>query len=121
MMYMQPQGVKQAILAIWLTLAISAVSALIAKILGISSEGDFVIAIIVYALFCIIPYKLTNRSNASRYVYLIITIISVLFWAAGIGKINKIDLTASIIIMPVEVFILYRLFQAESSVWFTSR
>ena len=116
-----PQGVKQAILAIWGTIAISACSALLAKVLGISTQSDFVGAILVYALLCIIPYKLSNRSNASRYVYAVITAITFLFMVAGMGTLNKIDLVVSIVLIPVEIFILYKLFQSEATAWFTSK
>lgn len=119
-MHASPQGVRQAILAIWATLALSALSALIAKLSGLSSEGDFVGAVLVYAIFCILPYKLANRSNASRYVYVVIIAISFLFMAAGVGTLNKIDLAVSVLLIPVEVFIIYRLFQPEASAWYTS-
>lgn len=120
-MHSSPQGVKQAILAIWLTLAISAASALVGKLSGLSSQSDFVGAIIVYAFMCIIPYKLSNRSNASRYVYVVLAIISFLFMAAGIGKLNKIDFAVSVLLIPVEIFIIFRLFQPEASAWYTSK
>lgn len=119
-MHSSPQGVRQAILAIWLTLAISAASALVAKLLGLSSQGEFAAAIVIYAIFCIIPYKLSNRSNASRYVYVVLTVLTFLFMAAGIGEINKIDFAISVLLIPMEIFIIYRLFQPEASAWYTS-
>ena len=116
-----PQGVKQAIAAIWITLAISALSALIGKILGMSSEGDFIGAIFAYAIFCILPYKISNRSNAARYTYVVLMALSLLIAFAGIGALNKVDLAVSVLLAPVEGFIIYRLFQAEASAWFTSK
>ena len=116
-----PQGVRQAIITIWGTIAISVLSALIAKLAGLFSQGEFVFAVIVYAILCIVPYKLANRSNAARYVYLVIIAISYLFLAAGVGKVNKIDLFVSILLIPAEVFIFYRLFQPEASAWYTTK
>jgi len=120
-MHSLPQGVKQAILAIWATLAISALSALIAKLSGLSSQGDFVSTVFVYAIFCIVPYKLANRSNATRYVYVVLIAISFLFMAAGVGALNKIDFAVSVLLIPAEVFIIYRLFQPEASAWYASK
>jgi hypothetical protein len=116
-----PQGVRQAIFAIWATLIISALSALAAKLSGLSSEGEFIGSILVYAIFCILPYKLANRSNATRYFYLVLTVISFLLMAAGVGTLNKIDLAVSVLLIPVEVFIIFRLFQSEASAWYTSK
>ena len=120
-MQSSPQGVRQAILAIWATLAISALSALVAKLTGLSSQGDFVGSIIVYAIFCIFPYKLANRSNPTRYVYVVLIAISFLFMAAGVGALNKIDFAVSVLLIPAELFIIFRLFQPEASAWYTSK
>ncbi|MDR1967598.1 MAG: hypothetical protein LBQ32_02750 [Burkholderiaceae bacterium] len=113
-----PVGVKQAVWAIWGTLAISALGAVIATRLGQTSSGVFLFSLIVYALICIIPYKISNGSNSARYVYLIIFCISVLIMLSGIGKLSKPDLISSIIQFPLEIFAIYKLFQKEASSWF---
>ena len=119
--YSIPQGVRQAVLAIWATLAVSALSALIAKLAGLSSQGEFVGFIVSYAIFCIVPYKLANRSNATRYVYVVLTAISFLFLAAGVGALNKIDFATSVLVIPAEIFIIFKLFQPEASAWYVSK
>lgn len=116
-----PSGVRQAIIAIWATIAVDAVLAVYCKIAGMYSEGMFMGAIFLYALVCIIPYKLSVRSNPSRYVYVILTAISVLMTVAGVGAMKPIELYISLILTPVEVFIIYRLFQKEASYWFTAK
>ena len=120
-MHSLPQGVRQAILVIWGTLAISALSALIAKLSGLSSQDGFVGAIFMCAIFCIVPYKLANRSNAARYVYVVLFAISFLFMVAGVGTLNKIDFVVSVLLIPAEAFIIFRLFQPEASAWYTSK
>jgi len=115
-----PIGIKQAVLAIWATLALSACSALINKWMGVISMDEFSFAIIIYAIMCIIPYKIARRSNAARYVYIILTIITFLFMFGGMGSdLPKLDFVLSIILIPVEIFILYRLLQKEASDWFS--
>ncbi|WP_269531153.1 hypothetical protein [Chitinimonas sp. BJYL2] len=120
-MYSLPQGVRQAILAIWITLAISALSALAAKLSGLSSGNYFVFSIIVYALLSILPYKLSRRSNPARHIYLVLIAGSYLLFAASLAEVNKIDLVVSILLIPAEVFIIYRLYQSEASAWFLSK
>lgn len=75
----------------------------------------------MYAIFCIVPYKLANRSNATRYVYVVLTAISFLFMAGSSVALNKIDFFVSALLIPAEVFIIYRLFQPEASAWYTSK
>lgn len=115
-----PKGVNQAVIAIWATIALSAIASLINNWIGAISPGEFAFNLLIYGLICIIPYKIGNRSNAARYVYLVFVIIGVLFMLGDVGAdIPKLDLILSIILIPVEIFILVRLFQREASEWFS--
>lgn len=116
-----PTEVRQAVAIIWVTIAVSALSALFSKMTGLYSEGEFMGALFVYSLLCIFPYKLRTGSNAARYGYVILTVMTVLIMLAGIGADKKLDLYVSLLLLPAEVFIIYRLFQKESSLWFYSR
>jgi hypothetical protein len=117
-----PIGIKQAVIAIWTTLAIDALLALYEKLSGHITDGQFVFALVVYSLLCILPYKIGNKSNAARYVYLIITIASILI---GLGGVNyeemKLEYAVSILLTPIEIFILFRLFQKGASNWFAKQ
>jgi len=118
----KPAGVNQAVIAIWATIALSAISSLINNWMGVISGGEFAFNLFIYGLVCIIPYKIGNRSNAARYVYLIFVIIGIFFMLGNMGvEIPKLDMILSVVLIPVEVFILYRLFQLEASDWFTEQ
>lgn len=115
-------GIRQAVLAIWATIAISALLALYEKLTGQASDGEFLFELIMYSLLCILPYKISNRSNATRYVYLILTIASILIMLGGVNyEKMKLEYLVSLFEVPVEMFILYRLFQKEASNWFLSK
>jgi hypothetical protein len=116
-----PSGVRQAVIATWATIAVDAVLAVYCKLAGIYSEGMFMWAMLAYSLICIIPYKMSVRSNSVRYVYVIFTAIGVLMTVAGVDHMKPIELYISLILTPVEVFIIYRLFQKEASDWFTAK
>lgn len=114
-----PIGIRQAVIAIWATLAIDALLALYEKLTGQATNGEFIFALILYSLLCILPYKISNKSNAARYMYLIITIASVLIGLGGVGyEKMKLEYVVSLFLIPVEIFILYRLFQKGTSDWF---
>ena len=116
----KPEGVNQAIIAIWATIALSAISALINKWIGAISFGEFCSNLFIYGLVCILPYKINRGSNAARYVYLVFFAITLLLLLGGLGQeMPKLDYIISILLIPVEGFIIYRLFQAEASSWFT--
>ena len=50
-----PHGVVQAIAAIWISLAVSALSALAGKLMGLSTQGEFITSLIAYAILGIFP------------------------------------------------------------------
>lgn len=114
-----PHGVNQAIIAIWVTIGLSVIAALINKWVGDISTGEFVWYIILYSLICIFPYKLGKGSNPSRWVYSVFVAVSVLLMLGGVGTdMPKADWAVSIITLPIEAFVIFRLFQAEASSWF---
>lgn len=119
----KPISVKHAEIAIWATLGVSALAAVINRNIGAISPAEFMGNMFVYGLFCIIPYKIGQRSNAARYVYTIITVITFLMlMAAGLtADAPKLDIILSYLMLPVEGFVLYKLFMGESSLWFANQ
>lgn len=113
----QPQGVKQAVITIWATLLISGVVSLADKLTGQITEVMFFFTLIFYGLLCILPYKIGKRSNPARYVYVVLTGISFLIMASG-AKMPQLDYIAGFLMLPVEIFIVYRLFTGEAKNWF---
>ena len=117
-----PQGIKQAITAIWVTIFLSVIAALVNSWLGQISIGEFVWYIIIYSLYCLFPYKLAKGSNPARWVYTILFAGSTLIMlGSGVFVLSMpiADLVVSVIIFPIEIFIIFRLFQSSASEWFT--
>jgi len=116
-----PSVVKQAVIAILATLAISTLLVIYQKLTGSISSGQFMGTIIIYAFLCILPYKISNKSNAARYVYLVLDIVMLLSAFAIDYEKYKLEFMVSFALIPIEIFILYRLFQKEASNWFLSK
>ncbi len=113
-----PKGVSQAILGVWITIGLSVLAALFNRWSEVISTDEFVGYILIYALFCIFPYKLGKASNPTRWVYTILTGSTWLFMFGGVGSdMPKADLVVSLIMFPIEIFIIVRLFQNEASQW----
>jgi TM2 domain-containing membrane protein YozV len=116
-----PVEVKQAVTAILANLAISTLLELYRKLTGNASAELFIFTLIIYSFLCIIPYKISHKSNAARYVYLVLTIFTSLSLFAIDYEKYKLDIIVSLALIPLEIFILYRLFQKEASNWFLSK
>lgn len=115
-----PKGVKQAIFLIWITIGLSVIAALINKWIGVTSSGEFASNIIFYSTLCIFPYKLGKGSNAARWIYAILVAASILFMLGGLlPEMLKLDIIVSVITLPIEIYILFQLFQEDASRWFS--
>lgn len=115
-----PNNVYQAVIAIWATLIIGAINTLIEQKLGIIDHKELAIYLFVYGLLSIFPYKISNRSNASRYAYTIITVISYFLMIGNEEKyITKNETILSILMLPIDIFIFYKLFTKEANNWFS--
>jgi hypothetical protein len=116
----KPHTVSKAINLIWVLIALSVLVALLNQWTGQIYSGEFIFALIINALFCIIPFKLTSRSNAARYVFTALVIISALMLIGGaVETLTKLDLIFGILTMPLYIFCVYLLFTKESTAWFS--
>ncbi len=115
-----PQPVKNAVAAIWFCIVMSAIAALIDRLAGRMSAGEFAFTIIFYGVMVMIPYKLARRSNVTRIVFAVLVAISVFAWLGGITTpLAPFSKMASIIQIPIVAVTLYWLFFASSATeWF---
>ena len=114
-----PKAVHQAIIAIWITLGLSVIAALFKQWTDVISNGELFWSIFMYALLCIFPYKLSRGSNATRWVYTILSLATIAFVLTGAGAdMPQADWAVLVLTAPIELFIIISLFDRESSQWF---
>ena len=115
-------NIQKTINLVWLSIGLSAFSQLLNIWAKLISPGAFMVSILVMGLCCIIPYKLSQRSNAARYVYAVLVGIGILFILSGIDNSQtKIDIAFSLITFPLDIYILIKLFSDEASEWFNGK
>jgi hypothetical protein len=114
-----PHNVSLAIKCIWFTIALSVLAALFNRLTGVVSMGEFCFYIIVYAIYCIFPYKLGRASNPMRWAYLILTAASIFLLLGGIAEdMPKADVVVSLVCIPVSLFACYLLLKKDAAAWF---
>ncbi len=115
----RPREVDQAVVAIWISLGISVASAIISKWMNYVTEGYFVTYIVLYGIYCLLPYHIGRGSNAARWIYTVLSAFGlVLFLGLGFANMPPPDVIASIICTPLTIFAIVRLFQERSKDWF---
>lgn len=116
------ENIQKTINFVWLSIGLSALSQLLNIWAKLISPGAFAASILVMGIFCIIPYKLSQRSNAARYVYAVLVGMGILFILSGIDDSQtKIDIAFSLITFPLDIYILIKLFSDEASEWFNGK
>ncbi|MEQ1635624.1 MAG: hypothetical protein ABL903_02960 [Methylococcales bacterium] len=114
-----PKSINQAVIAIWVTIAIGAVVAIIEKQMGSIGSIVFGFYLFLNGISCVVPYKISMGSNPARYIFAIITVTGFLFMLGGTAAgMMKLDIVLSILSIPINIFIIYRLFSGEASNWF---
>ncbi len=110
---------KRAVSVIWITIIFSALLLLLDKWNGDIGQGEFYFGLILYGIFTIMPYKISQGSNAARYFFLILFVISI-FAMLGIGKGDMSHRTfiGSLIMIPMNIYIVVNLFSYASNKWF---
>jgi hypothetical protein len=113
------QEINQAIIGIWVTIGLSIIASLINVWIGAISSEMFFGQVIIYSLYCIFPYKIGKGSNPGRWVYSIFFGASVLIMISGLSiEVTPVDWIATFIVIPIQAFVIFRLFQPEASEWF---
>jgi len=115
-----PETIRNAVTAIWISLAIGILETLILKFTGKISKGEFMFTLIVYGIFVMFPYKISRGSNPARYVWTVFFVIGILAMIGGITpKVTGIILIllgiANIAITSLSI---YWLFTKEADIWF---
>jgi len=124
----KPKGVSQAIVVLWITIFLTVIYEVIQMRAGESTAVEFLLVLIFYAIICIVPYKLSEGSNAARQAFIFLFFIyalSLLIVLSGIlpdpTHTTRIDVAFSVVLLPAHFFVLYRLFQPEASSWFSKQ
>lgn len=99
-----------AIAAVWMSLAVAALTAVLNLKRGEITQAEFVFAIFVNGAMCVVPYKLQKRSNAARYVYLVLSCMGALLALANVIPMTPLDRMFAWLWLPVEVWTLYVMF-----------
>jgi hypothetical protein len=116
----KPQPVKRAITVVSLCIALSVLAALLDRVTGRMSVGGFSFNIVLYGVLVMIPYKLAQRSNATRFVFAVLTAIAILSWLGGASQaLPLFSKIVSIVQLPLIVLSIYWLFFGRgTSDWF---
>lgn len=119
-----PKPVRLAVKLIWISLIIRVLLNLLGTAIGMYLVGTFVITFSISVLIAVIAYHVRHRSNIARYMFLVvsaITIAGVLSAFAYHVPIKIFDQLNFLITIPLYMYSLYLLFfNKEASSWFNN-
>jgi len=115
----KPASLSRALLAIWTTFGISAVLAVVDRLLGHLTPEAFLGTLVLYMALTVLPYKISQGRNWARYTYTVLNVFATAMLVAGESAgATQIELVWSWVTLPLEAWIVYSLFTRESNEWF---
>lgn len=115
----KPTAVSRALLVIWTTFGISAVLAVVDRMLGHLTPEAFLGTLILYMTLTVLPYKISQGRNWARYTYAVLAAFAAAMMVAGeTAGATKIELVWAWVTLPLEAWIVYSLFTREANQWF---
>ena len=104
---------------VWGVLFLEVLTQLINKWVGNILLDTFFSVVVLYGFMCIIPYKLSRKSNAARYVWTVFFAANLLFVLADSSSLDcTIDNVSFVLLLPLHVFIIYSLFNSHAKEYF---
>lgn len=118
----QPIIIKQAVIALWITLAVSVISALISWQQGEYTTADLLGYLVVYALLSIIPYRIARGGYLARDIFTALLIIgyALFFFGNTSAEMSSLDKWLSFFLIPVYGYILYGFYHPVARAWFNA-
>lgn len=117
-----PRSVELAIKVILFTLIFRFFTGVLGLVNGSYTLGSFVVTQVISLILCFIPYKLSKASNAARYMFLILSLFTIIGVSSALAyqlMISVADKLDFIITIPLYIYSLYLLFaNKESKLWF---
>lgn len=114
-----PITIQKSIKAIYLCVGLTVIGYLLDRLTGKMPEFEFMTGIILMGIFVMVPYKLSRRSNATRYVYAVLMAIGLLATIGGSGsKLPLFSMISSVVQLPIVAITFMWLFSKESNDWF---
>ena len=115
----RPKLVSVAVQLIWLTIAIDAVM-MVVSFDGTPANADALtfngVMLLFYAL---VTAKIAAGRNWARHSYALLVVMEFALVAAfGLSDASELEEVVTYMTLPLELWILYRLFNAEADAWF---
>ena len=95
---------ESAVKLMWFGIGLSTAVPLIEKFTGVIGAGALFFMLAMCGLMCIFPYKILNGSNAFRYVFVVINVVSLLWGLATFGEMGETVLQKIVFLISIPMF-----------------
>lgn len=118
----QPKSVKQAVFALWISIGVTLLLWISNYSVGIMDQREFMSALVILGLFCVLPFQIMQRNNFARKVCIVLTLFSLMImFLGGYEHLTNLEYVVSLTMLPVDLFIVYQLLTPSASNWFSAQ
>jgi hypothetical protein len=117
----KPASIRQVELLLYASILIWALVQVVQHRMGITSSNEFFGQILYAGVLCMFPFKIAKGSNATRYVFVIGSVISILLVLGGLmPSVRRLELIYTWLDIPFSAYVSWLLFQSDANEWFGS-
>jgi hypothetical protein len=118
-MPIRPHSIAIAVQAIWISLAMDAFT-MLASFDGVSNQVDaLTFNAMMLTLYGLVTFKIASGRDWARRVYAVLVAMELALLAAfGVGEASELEVLVTYLTLPLEIWILFKLYSAESDAWF---
>jgi hypothetical protein len=115
----KPRSVTVSVQAIWVTNLASALL-MVAQYDGTPGSDEMVVFnVVLLALYVMVTIKIAAGKNWARLTYAFLVALECAVLAAfGLDQASELEALVTYLTLPLEIWILWRLFGAQSDAWF---
>ena len=117
-----PRTVQRAVYALWISIGVTLLLWISNYSVGVMNQQEFFSSLFILALFCLLPYKISQRSNLARQFCIALTLFSLIVLVSGGHEhLTQLEYVVSLLMLPVDLYIIYQLLSRPSAQWFRNR
>jgi hypothetical protein len=115
----KPRSVTQAVIAIWVTIALDVLVLTIEGSTGAMATDVLLLNSASSVFYGLIANRISAGNNFARHVYAILAAVEVAaLFAFGLDSATELETASACISPPIEAWVMFMLFRAESTPWF---
>lgn len=119
---MMPRQVQIAVRMVWASIGLAVATSIASRLLGHTASPQLCGELLIYAVLCLLPYKLSKGSNGARLAFIALAAMSIGWLASGgYASLHIFELVADVVQIPLTAYTVFLLLRRDDAAWWFGR